>query len=306
MSTNCFREISSSGPDNMSDDTKLNKTRTQRGSLETDAVVFNDERLSCKLKQVKIDSSHSTDVDDQQIQPSEAQLEENHPGTKTPGSPAGGAVGGSANAETTHKESHKESLPPTTKPKVTDDATSRALQQDQVPRTPSPIQETAAQPPLKPIAQKPPEEDDEHYDILLLYSEHDHSVAKQFLGVAKKANWKVATSNDFLPNRTKIKSFEDVYQNSSYTALLLTSKFFADVWCDSRYQGALTRAIEDPKKKDTVIPIICQDQGLEMPVMLSSLNGVNQSSTLFADRLKKCIKVEKRLEREKAEREKQT
>ncbi|XP_071804434.1 uncharacterized protein [Asterias amurensis] len=193
---------------------------------------------------------------------------------------------------------HQESLPPTTKPKVTD-ATSQALQQDQVPHTPSPIQETAAQPLLKPIAQKPPEEDDEHYDVLLLYSEHDQSAAKQFLGVAKKAKWKVATSNDFLGNRPKIKTFEDVYQNCSFTALLLTSKFFADVWCDSRYQGALTRAIEDPAKKYTVIPIICQDQGLDMPVMLSSYNGVNQNSPFFADRLKKIIKVEKRLEREK-------
>ncbi|XP_071804597.1 uncharacterized protein [Asterias amurensis] len=191
----------------------------------------------------------------------------------------------------------QESLPSTT-PKATN-ATSRTPQQDKVPVTPTPIQESASEPLLKPIAQKPPEEDDEHYDVLLLYSEHDQSEADQFIDIAKKANWKVATPDDFRPSQTKFKSFEDVYNNSSYTVLLLTTNFLADFWCEHQYQAALIQSIENPSKKATVIPIICQYRDLKLPMELSVFTSAKLKNPNIEKILKRCIKVEKRRHREK-------
>ena len=60
---------------------------------------------------------------------------------------------------------------------------------------------------------------------------------------------------------------------------------------------ALVQSIEDPEKRYSVIPVICQD-GLKMPFELSILTSVNVKNRNYERIMQRSISINKRLKQE--------
>ncbi|XP_038052000.1 uncharacterized protein LOC119724827 [Patiria miniata] len=140
--------------------------------------------------------------------------------------------------------------------------------------------------------------EEEHFDVLLLHSEHDTHHVEKFMEYAKRYSWKVTSPDEFPANLLKQIGFNSAFERSSFTVLLLSGNFLKDCWCEMRYQTALVQSIENPEKRFCVIPIKCQDH-FKMPMELSVLTGVYLKAANCEKILKNTIRIERRIQREK-------
>ncbi|XP_022092827.1 uncharacterized protein LOC110980449 [Acanthaster planci] len=165
----------------------------------------------------------------------------------------------------------------------------------------TPTQETilpkAEEPP--PVSEDADTWEKEHFDVLLLHSEHDVSYVNQFQTYAQRNSWKTTSPEDFPANMSKFAAFNTAFKRSTFTVLFLTKSFLSDFWCENHYQTALVQSIENPEKRFCVIPVIC-DKNAKVPMELGILTAVNMGAANCEKILKRTISVEKRMQREKA------
>ncbi|NXO96755.1 TCAM1 protein, partial [Certhia brachydactyla] len=155
-----------------------------------------------------------------------------------------------------------------------------------------------AWPPALP-AMDPSEPDGaEFFTFVVLHASEDEVVAHRVknllesMGVSNGAT----LSEDFLiAGRNHMICFQEAMENSAFMILLLTKNFLCNL-CLFQTDTALMQSILDPSKRDSVIPFLPKENGLEssrMPTMLSVLVTLKESSPLFSRNVHKTFNPKK-------------
>lgn len=133
------------------------------------------------------------------------------------------------------------------------------------------------QEPFEAAATEESEEDeDTFYPFVILHAEEDEEQAMDMkVKVENIIKCTGATySSDFaVLGRSLFKSVDEAISNSAYTFLLLTKNF--NTFLEMKSNSALINSIDNPSKRDTVIPLLPECNGMprdELPMVLKTLN----------------------------------
>ncbi|XP_053228894.1 TIR domain-containing adapter molecule 1 [Podarcis raffonei] len=139
-----------------------------------------------------------------------------------------------------------------------------------------------------------PAEEQPFFTFVLVHAPEDETVACQVrerleaLGVADGAT----VSEDFLvPGHCQLSCFQDALDNSAFTLLLLTENFKSR-FCAFQANVALMDSFQRFCKTNSVVPFIAKESPMkrrEMPFLLASIVPLDETSPVFARRVKKTF-----------------
>uniref|UniRef100_A0A8C6TYZ4 TIR domain-containing protein n=1 Tax=Neogobius melanostomus TaxID=47308 RepID=A0A8C6TYZ4_9GOBI len=98
-------------------------------------------------------------------------------------------------------------------------------------------------------------------------------------------------SNEFeVPGKYTISCIEDAINNSAFTFLLLTTNF--NSFLEMKTNSALINSIQNPAKRDTVIPLLPQSNAMpkeEFPMVLKTLISLMESNKHFEKKIQQVL-----------------
>ncbi|NWT90008.1 TCAM1 protein, partial [Lanius ludovicianus] len=158
----------------------------------------------------------------------------------------------------------------------------------------SPAWPTPALPPMDPSEP----DGATFFTFVVLHASEDEIEAhrvKNLLESMGVSNGATLSEDFFIAGRSHMICFQEAMENSAFMILLLTKNFPCNL---SQFQTdtALMESIQDPSKKDSVIPFLPKVNALEqsrIPTMLSALVSLKESSPLFSRNVHKTFNPKK-------------
>lgn len=148
--------------------------------------------------------------------------------------------------------------------------------------------------PLEAAATEESEEDEEKfYPFVILHAQEDEDMAVNMKEkVEKIIQSEGATySGEFaVPGKSPIKSIDDAINNSAFALLLLTKNF--NSFLELKANTALINSIENPSKRDTVIPLSPESNAMpkaDFPMVLKTLNPLVENRH-FETKIRQALK----------------
>ncbi|XP_034974860.1 TIR domain-containing adapter molecule 1 [Zootoca vivipara] len=139
-----------------------------------------------------------------------------------------------------------------------------------------------------------PAEEQPFFTFVVVHAPEDETVACQVrerleaLGVADGAT----VSEDFLvPGHCQLSCFQDALDNSAFTLLLMTENFKSR-FCAFQANVALMDSFQRFCKTNSVVPFIAKESPMkrrEMPCLLAAIVPLDETSPVFARRVKKTF-----------------
>ncbi|NWU40310.1 TCAM1 protein, partial [Hylia prasina] len=155
-----------------------------------------------------------------------------------------------------------------------------------------------ARPPALPAVDPPEPDGAKFFTFVVLHASEDEMVAhgvKTLLESMGVSNGATLSEDFFIAGRSHMTCFQEAMENSAFVILLLTKNFPCNL-CLFQTDTALMQSILDPSKQDSVIPFLPKADALErsqIPVTLSVLVTLNESSPLFSRNVHKTFNPEK-------------
>ncbi|NXX24830.1 TCAM1 protein, partial [Nicator chloris] len=155
-----------------------------------------------------------------------------------------------------------------------------------------------AWPPALPAVNPSEPDGAKFFTFVVLHASEDEIVAhrvKTLLESMGVSNGATLSEDFFIAGRSHMVCFQEAMENSAFTILLLTKNFPCNL-CLFQTDTALMQSILDPSKQDSVIPFLPKANALEcsqIPMMLSVLVTLNESSPLFSRNVHKTFNPEK-------------
>ncbi|NXR70087.1 TCAM1 protein, partial [Rhadina sibilatrix] len=155
-----------------------------------------------------------------------------------------------------------------------------------------------AWPPALPAVDPSEPDDAKFFTFVVLHASEDEMVAhevKTLLEGMGVPNGATLSEDFFIAGRSHMTCFQEAMENSAFMILLLTKNFPCNL-CLFQTDTALMQSIQDPSKQDSVIPFLPKANALErsqIPVTLSVLVTLNQSSPLFPRNVQKTFNPRK-------------
>ncbi|NXY62472.1 TCAM1 protein, partial [Callaeas wilsoni] len=140
------------------------------------------------------------------------------------------------------------------------------------------------------------------FTFVVLHAREDEIVAHQVKNLLESmgvSNGATLSEDFFIAGRSHMICFQEAMENSAFVILLLTKNFPCNL-CLFQTDTALMQSILDPSKQDSVIPFLPKANALEcsqIPMMLSVLVTLNESSPLFPRNVRKTFNHKKIMEK---------
>ncbi|NXU14036.1 TCAM1 protein, partial [Pardalotus punctatus] len=142
------------------------------------------------------------------------------------------------------------------------------------------------------------------FTFVVLHASEDEIVAHQVKNLLESmgvSNGATLSEDFFIAGHSHMFCFQEAMENSAFVILLLTKNFPCNL-CLFQTDTALMQSILDPSKRYSVIPFLPKGNALErsqIPMMLSGLVTLNESSPLFSRTVHKTFNP-KRIREKKA------
>ncbi|NWX16046.1 TCAM1 protein, partial [Aegotheles bennettii] len=153
-------------------------------------------------------------------------------------------------------------------------------------------------PPLQTVEPVPTSEPDgverKFFSFVVLHASEDEIVAhrvKDLLESMGVPNGATLCEDFFIAGHSHMTCFQDAMENSAFIILLLTKNFPCDL-CIFQTNTVLMESIQNPYKRNSVIPFLPEENPLEpsqIPSMLSGLVHLNEKSRTFSSKVQKTF-----------------
>ncbi|NWI63108.1 TCAM1 protein, partial [Todus mexicanus] len=156
-------------------------------------------------------------------------------------------------------------------------------------------------PPVEPVPTSEPD-DAKFFTFVVLHASEDESVAhrvKNLLENMGVPNGATLCEDFSIAGRSHLTCFQDALENSAFILLLLTKNFVCNL-CTFQTDTALMESIQNPAKRDSVIPFVPKENCLEqLPSTLGVLVPLDEKSPIFSKRVQNTFTT-KRIHEKKA------
>uniref|UniRef100_A0A8C6TTI6 TIR domain-containing protein n=1 Tax=Neogobius melanostomus TaxID=47308 RepID=A0A8C6TTI6_9GOBI len=129
--------------------------------------------------------------------------------------------------------------------------------------------------------EEPEQEEVKFYSFVILHAQQDDIIKGDG----------ATFSNEFeVPGKYTISCIEDAINNSAFTFLLLTTNF--NSFLEMKTNSALINSIQNPAKRDTVIPLLPQSNAMpkeEFPMVLKTLISLMESNKHFEKKIQQVL-----------------
>ncbi|NWT59648.1 TCAM1 protein, partial [Erythrocercus mccallii] len=155
-----------------------------------------------------------------------------------------------------------------------------------------------ARPPGLPAVDPSEPDDAKFFTFVVLHASEDEMVAHRVKTLLEKMgvpDGATLSEDFFIAGRSHMTCFQEAMENSAFVILLLTKNFPCNL-CLFQTDTALMQSILHPSKRDSVIPFLPKADALErsqIPVMLSALITLDESSPHFSRKVHKTFNPKK-------------
>ncbi|NXU68196.1 TCAM1 protein, partial [Horornis vulcanius] len=159
-----------------------------------------------------------------------------------------------------------------------------------------------AWPPALPAVDPSEPDGAKFFTFVVLHASEDEMVAHEVKTLLERMgvpNGATLSEDFFIAGRSHMTCFQEAVENSAFVILLLTKNFPCNL-CLFQTDTALMQSILHPSKQDSVIPFLPKANALErsqIPMTLSALVTLNESSPLFFRNVHKTFNHKKIMEK---------
>ncbi|KAI8508085.1 regulation of interleukin-18-mediated signaling pathway [Branchiostoma belcheri] len=148
----------------------------------------------------------------------------------------------------------------------------------------------SSQPHKRPLRQCRSLPTDWRYDFCMWYHKDDQDTAQKIYRKLEEENYVgFIEHRDFQVGNDVFGNIEHGIDNSSKILVLLTQSSIQCRWFEKKVHTSLTKSLDDPQRRDSVIPVFDGIGKKDLPSSIRTLTGVDFRNRHFWNRLKQSL-----------------